>query len=231
MLDEESFAKIIETQKIQNFNFSHSSQKLAEIIFTSGSTGKSKGVMISHQNIISNTNSVIEYLEITSNDISLVILPFYYCYGLSLLHTHLKAGSQIVLNNTFMFLNTFINDIKRYRCTSFSGVPSHYQKLLKKSKTFKEKTFPSLRYVTQAGGKLHNIFIEEFTAIINPPDSCIMAVGSIIEKPIVKEGQLAIGNMMKVTLSCDHRVVDGATGAKFLQTVKDVLEDPIRLLV
>ncbi len=73
--------------------------------------------------------------------------------------------------------------------------------------------------------------IEEFTAIINPPDSCILAVGGIIEKPIVKNGELAIGNMMKVTLSCDHRVVDGATGAAFLNTVKEILEDPIRILV
>ncbi len=73
--------------------------------------------------------------------------------------------------------------------------------------------------------------IEEFTGIINPPDSCILAVGAIIEKPIVKDGQLAIGNMMKVTLSCDHRTVDGATGAQFLQTLKGILEDPIRLLV
>lgn len=73
--------------------------------------------------------------------------------------------------------------------------------------------------------------IEEFTAIINPPDACILAVGSIIQKPIVKDGEIAIGNMMKVTLSCDHRVVDGATGAKFLQTVKSTLEDPVRLLI
>lgn len=73
--------------------------------------------------------------------------------------------------------------------------------------------------------------IEEFTAIINPPDACILAVGSIIEKPIVKAGQIVIGNMMKVTLSCDHRVVDGATGAQFLQTFTEILEDPIRLLV
>ena len=73
--------------------------------------------------------------------------------------------------------------------------------------------------------------IEEFTAIINPPDACILAVGSIIQKPIVKDGELAVGNMMKVTLSCDHRVVDGAMGAKFLQTMKSVLEDPIRMLV
>ncbi len=73
--------------------------------------------------------------------------------------------------------------------------------------------------------------IEEFTAIINPPDACILAVGGIIEKPVVKDGELAIGQMMKVTLSCDHRVVDGATGAQFLQTLKQILENPIRLLV
>lgn len=73
--------------------------------------------------------------------------------------------------------------------------------------------------------------IEEFTAIINPPDSCILAVGAIIEKPVVKNGEIKIANMMKVTLSCDHRTVDGATGAKFLQTLQQILEDPIRLLV
>ena len=73
--------------------------------------------------------------------------------------------------------------------------------------------------------------IEEFTAIINPPDACILAVGGIIQKPIIKDGAVVPGNMMKVTLSCDHRVVDGATGAKFLQTLKSILEEPIRLLV
>ncbi len=73
--------------------------------------------------------------------------------------------------------------------------------------------------------------IEEFTAIINPPDACILAVGSIVEKPIVVDGEIVVGNMMKVTLSCDHRVVDGATGAQFLQTLKGILEDPIRILV
>ncbi len=73
--------------------------------------------------------------------------------------------------------------------------------------------------------------VEEFTAIINPPNSCILAVGGIIQKPIVKNGELAVGNMMKVTLSCDHRVVDGAAGAQFLQTLKNMLENPIKLLV
>lgn len=72
--------------------------------------------------------------------------------------------------------------------------------------------------------------IEEFTAIINPPDACILAVGGIKETPVVKNGQIVPGNVMKVTLSCDHRVVDGALGAAFLQTLKALLEDPIRLL-
>lgn len=72
--------------------------------------------------------------------------------------------------------------------------------------------------------------IDSFTAIINTPDSCILAVGGIKEMPIVKNGQLAVGNIMKVTLSCDHRVVDGATGAAFLQTFKAYLEDPILMI-
>lgn len=73
--------------------------------------------------------------------------------------------------------------------------------------------------------------IEEFTAIINPPDACILAVGGIRETPVVRNGQVVPGHMMKVTLSCDHRVVDGATGAAFLQSLKGMLEEPVRLLV
>lgn len=73
--------------------------------------------------------------------------------------------------------------------------------------------------------------IEEFTAIINPPDACILAVGGIIQKPVVENGEIVVGNRMKVTLSCDHRVVDGATGAQFLNDFKAILEDPIRLMV
>ena len=73
--------------------------------------------------------------------------------------------------------------------------------------------------------------IDEFTAIINPPDACILAVGGISQVPVVKKGQVVPGNVMKVTLSCDHRVVDGATGSAFLQTLKSLLEEPLRMLV
>jgi pyruvate dehydrogenase E2 component (dihydrolipoamide acetyltransferase) len=72
--------------------------------------------------------------------------------------------------------------------------------------------------------------IDQFTAIINPPDACILAVGGIAQEPIVKNGQVVPGNVMNVTLSCDHRVVDGATGAAFLQTLKSLLEEPLRML-
>jgi pyruvate dehydrogenase E2 component (dihydrolipoamide acetyltransferase) len=73
--------------------------------------------------------------------------------------------------------------------------------------------------------------IEEFTAIINPPDACILAVGSIKKVPALKNGQWVETNVMKVTLSCDHRVVDGAMGARFLQTMKGFVENPVKMLV
>ncbi|MEM9325950.1 MAG: pyruvate dehydrogenase complex dihydrolipoamide acetyltransferase [Bacteroidota bacterium] len=73
--------------------------------------------------------------------------------------------------------------------------------------------------------------VEEFTAIINPPDACILAVGGIKETVVVDNGEMKVGNVMKVTLSCDHRAVDGALGAAFLKTLKGLLEDPVRILV
>jgi pyruvate dehydrogenase E2 component (dihydrolipoamide acetyltransferase) len=73
--------------------------------------------------------------------------------------------------------------------------------------------------------------IDEFTAIINPPDACILAISSIQQIPVVKNGAVVPGNVMKLTMSCDHRAVDGATGASFLQTLKGLLEEPLRMLV
>ncbi|NJK97045.1 MAG: long-chain fatty acid--CoA ligase, partial [Bacteroidales bacterium] len=87
------------------------SEELATIIYTSGSTGRPKGVMLSHGNLIANTASIISYLQLTSLDKMLVVLPFYYCYGLSLLHTHIKCGGTIVINTPFIFLGGVINDL------------------------------------------------------------------------------------------------------------------------
>ncbi len=73
--------------------------------------------------------------------------------------------------------------------------------------------------------------IESFTSIINPPNSVILSVGSIVEKPVVKDGSIVVGNTMKLTLACDHRVVDGLTGAKFLQSLKPLIENPLSMLI
>ncbi|HLI92379.1 MAG TPA: dihydrolipoamide acetyltransferase family protein, partial [Puia sp.] len=73
--------------------------------------------------------------------------------------------------------------------------------------------------------------VDEFTAIINPPDACILAVSSIQAVPVVRNGAVVPGNIMKLTLSCDHRVVDGAKGSEFLQTVKSLLEEPLRMML
>jgi len=137
-----------------------SDEDLAALIFTSGSTGEPKGVIQTHGNIIANTESIIKYLGITEKDVQLVVLPFSYCFGASLLHTHIRQGGSLVLNNTFALTRTVLDDLVNYGCTSFSGVPSHYQILLRKSR-FKEMRFPDLRYISQAGGKLTNPYILE----------------------------------------------------------------------
>jgi len=133
----------------------------AVIIFTSGSTGTKKGVMLTHRNLIANTGSIIEYLRLNETDRVSVVLPFFYCYGASLLHTHLRVGGSIVMNQK-PFLSSVINDIDSYHCTGFAGVPSTYQILINKTRFLQQK-FPSLRYFTQAGGQLPNNYIKILT--------------------------------------------------------------------
>lgn len=157
----ESYYDLIEENHIPGIRQTDP-ESCAETIFTSGSTGEPKGVMLSHKNLIANTASIVEYLELNNDSRVLVVLPFYYCYGLSLLHTHLRSGGSIVLNNSFIFLGRVISDLVEYKCTGFAGVPSHFQILLRKSDSFKSTHFPDLKYVTQAGGKLATVFIDEF---------------------------------------------------------------------
>lgn len=120
--------------------------------------------------------------------------------------------------------------IKHADMKTMSQINQEVKELAGKAKT-KKLGLEEMQGNTFTISNLGMYNIEEFTAIINPPDACILAVGSIIKKPIVKNDQLAIGNMMKVTLSCDHRVVDGATGAQFLQTLRQYLENPVMMLV
>lgn len=134
---------------------------LAALMFTSGSTGAPKGVMITHRNIECNTRDIINYLNISTLDRVMVVLPFHYCFGLSLLHTHLTAGGTVVLNNTFkLFPEQMLVELQEQQCTGLAGVPSTYQILLRKT-GFRELSFPNLRWFQQAGGKLPDSCIQE----------------------------------------------------------------------
>jgi acyl-CoA synthetase (AMP-forming)/AMP-acid ligase II len=146
---------------------------VAVILFTSGSTAKPKGVMLTHHNLCYNTKSIIEYLKLTDHDRMEVVLPFYYCFGTSLLHTHLRVGGSLVINNSFMFPESVLDDIEKYKCTGFAGVPSNYQILLRKS-SIKERNLPSLRYVAQAGGRLPDSFIKELKQALTKVEIFIM---------------------------------------------------------
>jgi long-chain acyl-CoA synthetase len=136
---------------------------LAALIFTSGSTGTPKGVMLSHRNIECNTADIVSYLGLTANDRAMVVLPFHYCFGTSLLHTLLMAGGSLVLNNAFMYPESVVQEMLQKRCTGIAGVPSTYQILLRKSR-FGKTALPDLRWLQQAGGKLPNPHIAEIIA-------------------------------------------------------------------
>ena len=138
---------------------------LAALMFTSGSTGKPRGVMVSHENIIANTDSIIQYLSLTAADRILAVLPFHYCFGASLLHTHLRVGGSVVVEPRFMYPETVLDRMLETDCTGFAGVPSHYQILLRRSSVAR-RSFPRLRYMQQAGGHLAPTFVQELRSVL-----------------------------------------------------------------
>jgi long-chain acyl-CoA synthetase len=161
------FRDLLESHRVENLSFPpiHDETDVAAIMFTSGSTNRPRGVIVSHLNIIANTSSIVEYLALTPNDRIMVVLPFYYCFGTSLLHTHLRAGGSLVIDTRFMFPDKVLVRMQETKCSGFAGVPSHYQLLLRKS-NLKKMQFPALRYVQQAGGKLSDSLIQELREAI-----------------------------------------------------------------
>ncbi|MBM4340815.1 MAG: acyl--CoA ligase [Deltaproteobacteria bacterium] len=153
--------ELMQENNIDNPDIRITDADLASIIFTSGSTGRSKGVMLTHKNIVSNTASICQYLHLTENDIQMVILPFYYVMGKSLLNTHFAVGGTVVINNKFAFPAAVLNEMVSEKVTGFSGVPATYAFLLHRSPlaAYREK-LSSLRYCNQAGGHMSRIIKE-----------------------------------------------------------------------
>ena len=125
----------------------------AALMFTSGTTAGPRAVRVTHRNIMANTSSIIEYLDLGATDRTLVILPFSYCFGASVLHTHLRSGASLALCASFAFPETAVELAESTQCTGLAGVPSSFQLLLRAS-SFGTRALPALRTIQQAGGKL-----------------------------------------------------------------------------
>ena len=125
----------------------------AAIIYTSGTTGNPKGVALSHANLAHNTRSILAYLELRAEDSILNVLPFYYSYGNSVLHTHLAVGARIVLQNSLAYPHSVLAQMAAERVSGFAGVPSTYALLLSRTR-LSDYNLSALRYLTQAGGAM-----------------------------------------------------------------------------
>jgi acyl-CoA synthetase (AMP-forming)/AMP-acid ligase II len=129
------------------------SSDLAALMATSGSTGVPRFVMVSHGNLIANTEAIVRSQDLTANEVAMLILPVSYCFGASLLHTHLYQGGAIVFDRRFMFPDKVLQAIAQYGCTTFAGVPTVYNVLLRRS-SIRKIPLPGLRRFLQAGGGL-----------------------------------------------------------------------------
>jgi acyl-CoA synthetase (AMP-forming)/AMP-acid ligase II len=139
--------------------------ELAVILYTSGTTGTPKGVMLSHENLAANTESIVSYLQLQPADRVMAVLSFNYSYGNSLLLTHMAAAGSVVIDNRFAYPNAVLKRMQDTDCTGFSGVPSTFGFLLHRS-AFRKMSFPALRYVTQAGGGMSPAMTQELKRIL-----------------------------------------------------------------
>jgi len=160
------YAEMIREREESNITFpNRESSELAQIIYTSGTTGKPKGVMLTHANLLANTSSVVEYLGLTGRDCAMVVMPFFYSYGNSILLTHIAVGGKLVVNQSLMYPNLILDLMVKEEVTGLPGVPSTFSLLLHKS-AFPSYRFPALRYVTQAGGGMSPALLRELDAVI-----------------------------------------------------------------
>jgi len=150
-----------------------SEDDLAALMATSGSTAAPRLVKVSHGNLIANTEAIIRSQRLRSDERALLILPVSYCFGASVLHTHLYQGGAVVFDSRFMFADKVLCAIAQYGCTSFAGVPTAYQILLRRS-NIRTIPLPSLRRFLQAGGALSPAAVQQMHAIVPHAEFFVM---------------------------------------------------------
>jgi acyl-CoA synthetase (AMP-forming)/AMP-acid ligase II len=146
---------------------------VALLVYTSGSTGRPRAVAQTHRNLRVNTQAIVRYLELTSKDRACLILPLSYCYGRSVLWTHLYAGASVFLDNRFMYPRVVLEAIGTECCTGFAGVPLTFE-LLRKQLDVTSIPMSSLRYLTQAGGAMRQDTIDWVRKAFSPAKLWVM---------------------------------------------------------
>lgn len=171
--------KALDGRAKTNINLDINPSDISSIIYTSGSTGRPKGVTLLHKNITANTISICRYLKLTDKDIQMIVLPFFYVMGKSLLNTHFAAGGTVVINNKFAFPASVINQMIEEKVTGFSGVPSTYAYLLHRSPLEKRRNeLVSLRYCSQAGGHMSRQIKEELRRVLPDHTDIVIMYGA-----------------------------------------------------
>lgn len=198
-------------------------EAMALLVYTSGSTGAPRGVIQTHRNIAANTHSIVEYLKLTSADRVLSVLPLFYCYGKSLLQTHLYVGGSIFFDERFLYPRVVLEALGQEECTGFAGVPLTFE-LIRRQVDPRTLRLRSLRYLTQAGGAMRQDTIRwvreafapatlyvmygqtEATARLSylPPEHAVDKLGSI--------GRGIPNVVLRVVDEAGHRVPPGEVG-------------------
>jgi long-chain acyl-CoA synthetase len=148
-------------------------EAIASIVYTSGSTGTPRGVIHTHRNIEANTRSIVSFLGLGPQDRAVSILPLFYCFGKSVLQTHLHVGGSVFFDHRFTFPRVVMDSMAEQRCTGFYGVPLTFE-LVKRQVDPRELTLPALRYVAQAGGAMHPDTIRWVRAAFAPAPLFVM---------------------------------------------------------
>lgn len=150
-----------------------SDSDISQIIYTSGTTSHPKGVMLRHSNLAANTRSIIEYLKFGPDERHMVVLPFFYSFGNSVLLTHFSVGATLVVHQSFLYPKVVLDMMVSQKVTGFSGVPSTYAILLNRS-PLRDYTFPYLRYLAQAGGAMAPKLAMELKSLLPETEVYIM---------------------------------------------------------